>query len=69
MTTADVKKGISIGKIIRNAVVFNLKRSHEGVVNSDSLLHSVDRFFSLLDERGVDYLLVGGNREQVIGDA
>lgn len=60
MAIANVKNGISIGNIVRNAVVFNFKRWHESGVNSDSLLQSVDRFFTLLDERGVDYLLVGG---------
>ncbi len=60
MTTANLKKGISIGNVVRNAVVFNFKKWREKSVNSDRLLHSVDRLFALLSERGIDYLLVGG---------
>lgn len=60
MTTANQKKEMSIGNVVRNAVVFNFKKWRENSVNSDNLLHSVDRLFALLSERGIDYLLVGG---------
>ncbi len=60
MTTANLKKGISVGNVIRNAVVFKFKKRRENGVSSDSLLHSVDQLFALLSERRIDYLLVGG---------
>ncbi len=60
MTTANVKDKISIGHVVRNAVVFDFKRWRESRVNSDTLLQSVERLFTLLNERGVKYVLVGG---------
>ncbi|MCP9495404.1 MAG: hypothetical protein MSG64_13235 [Pyrinomonadaceae bacterium MAG19_C2-C3] len=60
MTIATIKNRLSIGNVVRNAVVFNFKKWRDNAVNSDNLLQSVDRLFTLLDERQVDYLLVGG---------
>lgn len=45
---------------MRNAVVFNFGNRRENKVSGDNLLQSVDRLFALLDERAIDYLLVGG---------
>lgn len=60
MTTANVKNKISIGNVIRNAVVFNFRKWHKNRVNSEGLTQSVDRLFTLLSERQIEYLLVGG---------
>lgn len=60
MTIANVKNKISIGIVVRNAVVFNFRNRHENQVNSDNLLQSVNRLFTLLTEREIDYVLVGG---------
>lgn len=60
MTTPSVKNRISIGNVVRNAVVFNFKKWSENRVNSDSLLQTVNRLFTLLSAREVNYLLVGG---------
>ena len=49
-----------IGHIIRNAVVFNVKNWLGGMMNSDSLVQSVQDFFAVLEQRKVDYVLVGG---------
>jgi hypothetical protein len=49
-----------IGRVIRNAVVFNLKNWLGGEMNSDSLIQSVQDFFSVLEQRKIDYVLVGG---------
>ena len=49
-----------IGYVIRNAVVFNLKNWLGGEMNSDSLIQSVQDFFALLEQRKIDYVLVGG---------
>jgi len=49
-----------IGQVIRNAVVFNVKNWQGGPMNSDSLIQSVQDFFAVLEERKIDYVLVGG---------
>lgn len=59
-TTVDVKPKVHIGKVIQNAVVFSFRNLREGPVNSDTLLQSVARLFTLLKERRTEYLLVGG---------
>lgn len=60
MTIANVQNKISIGLVVRNAVVFNFRKWHKNQVNSDNLLQSVNRLFTLLTEREIDYVLVGG---------
>ena len=49
-----------IGRVLRNAAVFNFKNPSEAIMNADSLLAQVERLFRLLDERRTDYVLVGG---------
>lgn len=51
---------IHIGKVIRNAVVFKPKHRDVSLMDSDSLLASVERLLMLLRERNIDYVLVGG---------
>jgi hypothetical protein len=48
-----------IGHVIRNAVIFNVKNWLGGEMNSDSLIRSVQDFFSVLEQRRIDYVLVG----------
>src|SRR6266853_5774197 len=60
MTSAIVKNRLSIGHVVRNAVVFNFRKWRDAGMNSDNLLQSVEQLFTLLEERRVDYLLVGG---------
>ncbi len=55
-----VTNRVHIGDVIRNAIVFNFKNSRGGAVNTDTLLQTVAHLFKLLDDRQVDYLLVGG---------
>jgi hypothetical protein len=55
-----VQSGIQIGNVIRSAVAFNLKNWQGGAMNSDSLIQSVQDFFSVLENRKIDYVLVGG---------
>lgn len=57
---AVLTKRIHIGNVIRNAIVFNFRNSLGGSVMTDNLLQTVARLFALLDERQVEYLLVGG---------
>ena len=51
---------VHIGRTIRNARVFNFRRYEKSPMNADALLQTVSRFFALLEEREVEYLLVGG---------
>ncbi|MGE0101627.1 MAG: hypothetical protein AB7H86_07880 [Blastocatellales bacterium] len=54
------EKYVHIGNVIRNAVVFDFKKSRGEAVTDDNLIQTVDELFKLLDERRIDYLLVGG---------
>ena len=58
--TMTLQNSTQIGKVIRNAVVFNVKNWDGGIMNSDSLIQSVQDFFTVLEERKIDYVLVGG---------
>lgn len=59
MRAADARE-VQIGKVVRNAVLFNFARQRRGTVQADDLLEAVNRLFALLRERQTDYLLVGG---------
>src|SRR5215213_961856 len=56
----DVSSRVHIGEVIRNAVLFNPANPQDRLMNSDSLIETVGRFFTLLHERKIDYVLVGG---------
>lgn len=51
---------VHIGNVIRNAITFDFKKSQGDAVSTDNLIQTVDELFNLLDERQIDYLLVGG---------
>src|SRR5829696_7325684 len=55
-----ISPGVHIGEGIRKAVVFNPETTQDILMNSDLLIDTVVRFFSLLRERDIDYVLVGG---------
>ena len=55
-----IQSSTQIGDVIRNAVVFNIKNWLGGMMNSDSLIQSVQDFFTLLEQRNIDYVLAGG---------
>jgi predicted nucleotidyltransferase len=55
-----IQSSAQIGNVIRNAVVFNVKNWVGGMMNSDSLIQSVQDFFAVLEQRKIDYVLVGG---------
>ncbi len=57
---ARAERQIDIGKVVENAVTFNLTNSPDATLNAGSLPATVDHLFALLEERRVDYLLVGG---------
>ena len=58
--TSVLNEPLHIGKIVRNARVFNFRNPEGGSVSDSALLDAVDRLFGLLQERGIEYLLVGG---------
>ncbi len=60
MKSGTIRDEIQIGRVIRNAVVFDLKNWRGGNVPADDLLQTVARLFALLAERHIEYLLVGG---------
>lgn len=63
MTITKLPEKVHIGEVVRNAIAFDFKKlgkNGELVMDLDSLLQSVDTLFALLDERGVEYVLVGG---------
>ena len=55
-----IQSSVQIGTVIRNAVAFNIKNWLGGSMNSDSLIQSVQDLFSVLEQRKIDYVLVGG---------
>ena len=55
-----IRSSAQIGDVIRNAVVFNVKNWLGGMMNADSLIQSVQDFFAVLEQRKIDYVLVGG---------
>jgi hypothetical protein len=55
-----IQSSVQIGDVIRHAVAFNVKNWPGGAMNSDSLIQSVQDFFAILEERKIDYVLVGG---------
>jgi hypothetical protein len=46
-----IQSSTQIGNVIRNAVVFNAKNWPGGMINSDSLLQSVQDLFAILEQR------------------
>ena len=55
-----IRSSTQIDNVIRNAVVFNVKNWLGDMVNSNSLLQSVQDLFAVLEQRKIDYVLVGG---------
>ena len=58
--TSTTSHRVYIGEVIRNAVLFNPSNPQEILMNPDILIETVSHFFSLLRERQIDYVLVGG---------
>ncbi len=51
---------VQIGEVVRNAITFNINNWRDGLMSTDNLFESIERLFSLLEERKIEYLLVGG---------
>ncbi len=55
-----IQNSFQMGNIIRNATVFNIRNWSGGIMNSDSLIQSVQDLFAILEQREIDYVLAGG---------
>ena len=55
-----IQSRVQIGEVIRHAVAFNVNNWLGGAMNYDSLIQSVQDFFAILEERKIEYVLVGG---------
>ena len=51
---------VHIGTVMRNARVFNFTKSSAETMETEALLETVVRLFTVLQARQTDYLLVGG---------
>jgi hypothetical protein len=60
MKASEVREPVHIGKVVRNALLFKFRDPRGGTVSDSALLEAVSRLFALLEERRIDYLLVGG---------
>lgn len=59
MKAAEARE-VHIGKVVRNAALFNFGPGRGGAVYGNDPMAAVSRLFALLRERRIDYLLVGG---------
>lgn len=57
---STVQAPVDIGKVIQNAVIFDFKNWSGTPMNSDSLPQTIHHLFELLNQRDVNYVLVGG---------
>lgn len=51
---------IDIGEVIQNGVVFNPRNWQDESVEMQNLPETVARLFALLEDRKIEYVLVGG---------
>ena len=56
----SIQSIFQISSGLRNAVVFDFKNSPSDLMKADSLFMPVDRLFALLEERKIEYVMVGG---------
>jgi hypothetical protein len=59
MKAAEARE-VHIGKVVRNAVLFNFGPGRGEAFHGDGLMEAVSRLFGCLRERRAEYLLVGG---------
>src|SRR5438552_2419198 len=60
MSSADILPRLFIGEVVRNAIAFKPGNHQEPSLNLEPLIETVARFFSLLRERQIEFVLVGG---------
>jgi hypothetical protein len=57
---APVQPPVRIGQVVHSAALFNMQNWRARPMNGDLLPEAIERLFGLLDERRIDYALVGG---------
>jgi hypothetical protein len=57
---APAQSPVRINQVVRNAVQFNARHWRNPSMSSDLMPQAVGDLFRLLDQRGIDYVLVGG---------
>ncbi len=50
----------AIGEIVRNGILFDVKNWNNKMNDSDDFFQSIDRLFNALEDRNINYVLVGG---------
>lgn len=50
---------VAIGEIVKNGIIFDMKNWNRDLSSAEQLPDLVERLFSILDERKIDYILVG----------
>ncbi len=58
--TTIIARGVDIGKVIRNAAIFNFRNWRGGVMPADALPETVSDFFSIIAGVESRFLLAGG---------
>lgn len=51
---------VQIAEVVRNAIIFNVKNWRGGVMSTDNIFEAIEGLFALLEQRKIEYLLVGG---------
>jgi hypothetical protein len=51
---------VAVGEIIQNGIIFDIKNWNKKVQSMNQLPDAVERIFTILSERSIDYILVGG---------
>ena len=51
---------VAISKIVKNGIIFDPKNWQKAMYNTDSLVQNVEHIFDTLNQRNINYLLVGG---------
>jgi hypothetical protein len=59
-TKPHIRPPLSISKVIYNANVFKLRNWDKRLMNAENLPQTVTRLFTMLRDRQIDHLLVGG---------
>ncbi len=57
---APAQSQVKISQVVRNAIQFNARHWRNRPMSSDLMPQTVSNLFRLLDERQIDYVLVGG---------
>ncbi|MDQ2921931.1 MAG: hypothetical protein M3R52_10025 [Acidobacteriota bacterium] len=60
MSITTILPRVHIGEVIRKAIVFSPVNVQGDSMDSDPLVETVARFFSILGDRQIEYVLVGG---------